>query len=195
MRQEKVSAKKLIAASMKDADKRITVRALAERPGTPAEGEAAKAALDRLWSSSPQLDQLAEWATDLKQSEPAPEQAHSAAPKPRHDVTTTPPNKRKLSDIFIQKLKSRPRPFLVWDTYQRGLALAVQPTGHKSWKCIYSFRGRPRWYHVGAVGAVGLKAARKLAGRVMFQVAEGKDPAAERKAERSKGTFEELATA
>ena len=28
----------------------------------------------------------------------------------------------------------------------------------------------------------------------MFQVAEGKDPAAERKAERGKGTFEELAS-
>src|ERR1019366_3036735 len=36
--------------------------------------------------------------------------------------------------------------------------------------------------------------ARKLAHRIMFAVAEGKDPAAKKKAERSKGTFEELAT-
>jgi integrase len=187
MRREKVSAKKL-------AGKRIKVRALAERPGTPAEGEAAKAALDRLGSGNPRIDQVAEWVTDLEQSEPAPEQARSAAPRPRHDMTITAPNKRKLSDIFIQKLKPRPRPFLVWDTYQRGLALSLQPTGHKSWKCIYSFHGRPRWYHIGAVGAVGLKAARKLASRVMFQVAEGKDPCADRKAERNRGTFEELAT-
>ena len=69
----------------------------------------------------------------------------------------------------------------------------MQPTGHKTWKVIYSLHGRPRWYSLGAADAIGLADARKLAGRVMFQVAEGKDPAAERKADRSKGTFEELA--
>lgn len=82
----------------------------------------------------------------------------------------------------------------MWDSHQGGLAVVVQPTGHKSWKCIYPFHGRPRWYHIGNADAVGLSDARKLASRVMFAVAEGKDPAAERKAERSKGTFEELAT-
>ena len=35
---------------------------------------------------------------------------------------------------------------------------------------------------------------RQLAGRVMVAVAEGKDPAAERRADRAAGTFEELAT-
>src|ERR1019366_9241213 len=114
-------------------------------------------------------------------SQPEPEQARSAAPRPRRDMTTTAPNKRKLSDIFIQKLKPRPRPFLVWDTYQRGLALAMQPTGHRSWKCIYSMHGRPRWYSIGDVAAIGLSDARKLAGRIMFKVAEGKDPCADRK--------------
>jgi integrase len=104
------------------------------------------------------------------------------------------PNKHKLSDIFIKKLKPRPRPFLVWDTQQRGLAVAVQPSGRQSWKCVYAFHGRPRWYSIGDVAAIGLSDARKLASRVMFKVAEGQDPAAERKAERSKGTFEELAT-
>jgi integrase len=146
------------------AEKRIKVRALAERPGTPAEGEAAKAALERMGSGDSKV------------------------------TTATEPNKRKLSEIFIQKLKPRPRPFLVWDTYQRGLALATQPTGHKSWKCIYSMHGRPRWYSIGDASAIGLSDARKLASRVMFKVAEGKDPCADRKAERSKGTFEELAT-
>jgi hypothetical protein len=42
--------------------------------------------------------------------------------------------------------------------------------------------------------SIELKGARKLAGRILFQVAEGKDPQAERKAERNSGTFEELAT-
>jgi integrase len=91
-------------------------------------------------------------------------------------------------------LEAQDRPFLVWDLHQRGLAVRVEPSGHKSWKVVYPFHGRPRWYHIGAVDAIGLQDARKLAGRVMYQVAEGKDPAAERKAERGKGTFEELAT-
>ena len=81
---------------------------------------------------------------------------------------------------------------MVWDDYQRGLAVNVQPTGHKTWKVIYPFHV-PRWYSLGSSDAIGLADARRLASRIMFQVAEGKDPAAERKAARSRGTFEELA--
>lgn len=116
-------------------------------------------------------------------------------PRPRRDgKPAAAPRKRRLSDIFIKKLKPQARTFLIWDTYQRGLAAQVQATGHKSYKCIYAFHGRPRWFTIGSTAAVGLADARKLASRIMFQVAEGKDPAAERRAERSKGTFEELAT-
>ena len=114
-------------------------------------------------------------------------------PRPRRDGTAAAPNKRRLNDLFVKRLAPQGRPYLVWDNYQRGLAVNVQPTGHKTWKVIYPFHGRPRWYSLGSADAIGLADARKLASRVMFQVAEGKDPAAERKAERSKGTFEELA--
>jgi integrase len=115
-------------------------------------------------------------------------------PRPRRDGTqAAAPNKRKLNDLFVKRLAPTDRPYLVWDDYQRGLAVNVQPTGRKTYKCIYSLRGRPRWYSLGSADAIGLADARKLASRVMFAVAEGKDPAAERKAERSKGTFEELA--
>ncbi len=117
-------------------------------------------------------------------------------PRARRDGSpAAEPHRHKLSDIFIRKLKPQSRPFMVWDVQQRGLAVAVQPTGHKSWKVVYSMNGRPRWYTIGDVAAIGLSDARKLASRVMFQVAEGKDPAAERKAERRRGTFQELATA
>ena len=115
--------------------------------------------------------------------------------RPRRDKTPPlEPNKHKLNDLFVKNLKPQDRVFLVWDTRQRGLALQVQPTGHRAWKCIYHFHGRPRWYHIGDEAAIGLADARKLASRVMFQVAEGKDPQAERRAERSAGTFQELAT-
>ena len=115
-------------------------------------------------------------------------------PRPRRDGTqAAAPNKRKLNDLMVKRLAAQHRPYLVWDSHQRGLAVSVQPTGGKSWKVIYSRNSRPRWYHLGAADAIALSDARKLAARVMFAVAEGKDPAAERKADRSRGTFEELA--
>jgi integrase len=46
---------------------------------------------------------------------------------------------------------------------------------------------------LGDANAIGLADARKLAGRIMFQVAEGGDPVAERAALRRKGSFKELA--
>jgi integrase len=104
-----------------------------------------------------------------------------------------PTNKRKLSEGFVRTLRPRAAKFIVWDEYQRGLGLLVQPSGHKSWKCVYSRHGRPRWYHLGVVGAIGLADARKLANRVMFEVSEGKDPAGDKRAARANGTFEELA--
>ena len=109
-------------------------------------------------------------------------------------MPATAPSKRKLNELFLRKLKPQSRVFLVWDTQQRGLAVQVQPSGHKAWKCIYAFHGRPRWYHIGDAAAIGLADARKLAANVMFEVARGLDPQAQRKAERSLGTFEDLAS-
>jgi integrase len=104
-----------------------------------------------------------------------------------------PPNKTKLFDLTVRKLQPQKNSYLLHDTYQRGLAVRVQPSGSKSYLCIYRHGGRPRWYHIGSADAFRLADARKLASRLMFQVAEGIDPAAERVAERGKGTFEELA--
>jgi integrase len=104
-----------------------------------------------------------------------------------------PLRKQKLSELLVKRLRPAAEPYLVWDTYQRGLALRVQPTGVRAWNCIYRHHGRPRWLHLGNANAIGLAAARELAGAAMVQVAKGHDPAAEKRALRSKGTFEELA--
>jgi integrase len=103
------------------------------------------------------------------------------------------PNKRKLTALYLQKLKPQVRTYLVWDTMQRGLGLRVEPTGYSAWKLIYRHHGRPRWYHLGAADALGLADARVLAAELMLEVARGKDPQAERKARRGAGTFAELA--
>ncbi len=108
-------------------------------------------------------------------------------PRPKH-----PARKRRLTELSVRKIKPASAPYLIWDSLQRGLAIRVQPTGARAWKVIYSRHGRPRWYHIGDAGAVGLADARRITARVMLEVIEGKDPAAERKAERGSGTFAEL---
>jgi integrase len=116
-------------------------------------------------------------------------------PRPRADgAPARPPRKRRLTELSVRRLKSEAEPFIVWDSYQRGLAIRIQPSGRKAWTVVYSFHGRPRWLHLGDADAVGLIDARKLAAETMLEVARGKDPAAERKAERGAGTFAELAT-
>lgn len=115
-------------------------------------------------------------------------------PRSRRDgLPPATPVRTKLSEVFIRKLEPRNAAYLVWDTYQRGLAIQVQSTGHKSWKCIYSFNGRPRWYTIGNADAIGLADARKLAGELAYKVAQGADPCADKKAARGKGNFGEVA--
>jgi Arm DNA-binding domain len=103
------------------------------------------------------------------------------------------PNKRLFNNLPIERLEPKDQPYLIWDTKQDRLAIRVEPSGHCSYKVIYSRHGRPRWYNIGKVNAVDLAAARKLAGKIMTRVADGEDPQADRKAERNQGTFEELA--
>jgi integrase len=114
--------------------------------------------------------------------------------RPRRDGTPArEARKQKLTDRSVRTIKPDAAAFAVWDTYQRGLVLRVQPTGQKSWKAVYSRGGRPRWYHIGDASAVGLADVRRIAAKIMLAVAEGKDPVAERMAERGSGTFAELA--
>src|SRR6516162_4542195 len=99
-----------------------------------------------------------------------------------------------LTELFVRKARPDKTAYLVWDERQRGLALRVQPSASKSWVAIYSRRGRPRRLHLGNADAVALSDARNLAAEAMLAVAKGGDPAAEKKAERSAGTFAELAS-
>jgi integrase len=108
-------------------------------------------------------------------------------------MTKRPAHKRRLTELFVRKLKPKAAAYVVWDTHQHGLAIRMQPTGAKAWKVIYSHHGRPRWLHLGSANAIGLADARLLARKAMVAVAEGKDPAAEKKAERGAGTFADLA--
>jgi integrase len=101
--------------------------------------------------------------------------------------------KRRLTELTIQKAKPRASAYQIWDEKQGGLCLRVQPTGAKAWVVVYSRQGRSRWLTLGAANAIGLSDARRLAAKAMLAVAEGKDVAAEKRAERGAGTFSDLA--
>jgi len=108
--------------------------------------------------------------------------------RPKH-----PALKRRLTELTVSKAKPRDSAYQVWDTRQHNLCLRIQPGGAKSWVVVYSRHGRSRWLTLGNAHAIGLSDARMLAAKAMLAVAEGKDPAAEKKAERGAGTFADLA--
>jgi integrase len=99
----------------------------------------------------------------------------------------------RLTDRLIRSLTpDLGRRVLHWDELQRGLGLVVHPTGRRVFKVVYQHRGRSRWFHIGDA-SIGIAGARRLAARILYQVAEGRDPAGERQADRRAGTFGELA--
>jgi hypothetical protein len=72
-------------------------------------------------------------------------------PRPKRDgARAQEPNKRELTPLFLERLKPQERAFMIWDSKQSGLAMQVQPTGHRSWKVVYTQNRRPRWYTIGA---------------------------------------------
>jgi integrase len=104
-------------------------------------------------------------------------------------------NKRRLSVLGVAKVPPLARAFLVWDADQKGLALQVQPSGHRSYKFIYRHRNRSRWFHIGDAKAIGLADARTKAADLMLAVVrDGKDPAAEKRIGRQSATFGALAS-
>ncbi len=104
-----------------------------------------------------------------------------------------PAEKRRLTELSVRKAKPHTSTYQIWDSHQRGLGLRIQPTGSKSWVCVYSRHGRSRWLTLGNADTIYLADARKKAMEALLAVAEGKDPAADKKAERGAGTFADLA--
>jgi integrase len=101
--------------------------------------------------------------------------------------------KQRITELTVRKARPQAKAFLTWDTKAPNLALRTQPTGHKSWTVVYSRSGRSRWLTLGPASSIPLETARIMTAEAMLAVAKGKDPAADKRAERGAGTFAELA--
>lgn len=92
-----------------------------------------------------------------------------------------------LTEKFLERLRPSRQRVEVADARAPGLLVIVQPSGHVSFAVRYRHRGRTRKHTIGPYPAISLKTARVLANDALRAVAEGQDPAAEKKrrAERS----------
>jgi integrase len=90
---------------------------------------------------------------------------------------------KALTAITVDKLKAKTSRYEVPDGQQRGLLLAVFPSGKKSFIVRYRFGKKKRKL---TLGQVSLAAARKAAAAALFDVHEGRDPAAAKMAAKAK---------
>ena len=82
---------------------------------------------------------------------------------------------------------------LIWDQRCPHLALSIRTTGIQELERDLSPRWQAAMAQLGDVRYIGLADARRLTARVMLDVIEGKDPVAERRAERDYRYFADLA--
>jgi integrase len=87
---------------------------------------------------------------------------------------------RVLTVRTVAAVKPGPDRQEIPDRHLPGLYLIVQSSGARSWAVRYRSGGRSRKHTLGSYPALGLKAARELAGKALRAVAEGRDPGREK---------------
>ena len=89
----------------------------------------------------------------------------------------------KLTLRRIQTLTCGPgkKDALFFDDEQRGLAVRVTGSGGKSFLAQYTIRGAKRRIPLGSCNAISITAAREACRAILGDVAQGRDPASERK--------------
>ena len=97
-----------------------------------------------------------------------------------------------LTEIRLKAAKPREKPYKVFD--ERGLYLHIFPTGGRLWRLKYRVAGREKLLALGSYPDVGLKRAREKRDDARKLIADGVDPSAKRRAEKSAkaDTFEAI---
>ena len=98
-----------------------------------------------------------------------------------------------LTEARLRSARPKARPYKLRDG--GGLYLLVTPSGAKQWRLRYTLEGRESMVSLGTYPATSLKAARAKRAGMQTALESGRDPAAERRAERasSANTFESIA--
>src|SRR5205085_382528 len=78
--------------------------------------------------------------------------------------------------------KAKDKPYKLFDA--EGLYLLVQPDGAKYWRLKYRFAGREKLLALGVYPSVSLRSARDKRAKARATLADGRDPSAERQAEK-----------
>ena len=91
-----------------------------------------------------------------------------------------------LRGTQIKTLKPKEKVYLVKDG--NGLYIVVNPNGSKKWRYRFYFKGKAKTLSLGAYPEVGIAEARKRLLRAREMVANGIDPAAQKKQEAVKGS-------
>ena len=91
-----------------------------------------------------------------------------------------------LTDLRVRNLKPTPgRQIDLYDARIRGLAVRISPKGTKSFVVWYRIGSKARRLTLGRFPTMSLAEARKRAQEALIQVADGKDPAAEKQRART----------
>jgi hypothetical protein len=90
-----------------------------------------------------------------------------------------------LTETRIRAAGASDRPYKLFD--ERGLFMLVTPPGGRLWRLRYRMYGREKLLSLGAYPDVTRKRAREKRDEVRKLIADGIDPSARRKAERSGG--------
>ena len=98
----------------------------------------------------------------------------------------------KLTDLAIRRAAPGERPRKLGDG--KGLYLLVQPSGAKLWQMAYRHAGAQRVASFGAYPATTLQEARRRRDEAKAWLREGRDPVAQRKADRAKTAEQAAAT-
>ncbi|MCH9050101.1 MAG: integrase family protein [Proteobacteria bacterium] len=112
-------------------------------------------------------------------------------PRPRTDgVAPRKVRRVHLNGRFIKAAKPQVERISIYDSEVRHLALQIEPSGHKSFKLHYVFKKRRRTFHLGEVSTFkDADAARAEAHDLQVLIRQGKDPQAEKQAERDTGLY------
>lgn len=99
----------------------------------------------------------------------------------------------RFTKTSVEALKPDPAGmYVVNDDKQIGLSIRVMPSGVKVFFSYRKIDGAPQRITLGRFGDVSVEQARTLASKIGSEIADGKNPAAARKAKRQELTFGEL---